>query len=53
MNNGNKKNAIPEAVTQEKIANKNHFFNKLNEMTTTLMNNNIKLKIAPTEVKVN
>ena len=53
INNGNKKNPIPEAVSQEKLANKNHFFNKLNEMTTTLMNNNIKLKIAPPEVKVN
>jgi len=46
-----KKNPNPDAVIQDKLVNKNQFFNKLNEMTTTLMNNNSKIRVLQNEKK--
>jgi len=44
INGGVKKNPISEALAQDKLANKNQFFNKLNEMNSVFLNNNTKLK---------
>jgi len=44
INGGVKKNPISEALAQDKLANKNQFFNKLNEINSVFLNNNTKMK---------